>query len=188
MYSSSTLHPEPFEVFADSMVKLQPGALHFGVSVFEAQNEFAVVNPRVLVAQQYSSGRTQMQDAVGVRRKTRHNLLILVSVWQRRQTLFFFNFLFLLDVSGHFSATMRFCSSTERLLTSSKTSLIKAASSLAWVRISAFSPRILPTIGPVCALPSCRTAFSKAIFRISSLSSPFSRNITFSLVKLDASL
>lgn len=89
------LAAEPSKVFAYVVVEFEAGPFHFGICVFEPQNEFSVIRPGVFVAEQNSSSRAEVQNTVRVGRKTRYNLFVFIRVRQGRQ-VFFFGFLFLL--------------------------------------------------------------------------------------------
>ena len=152
---------KPLQILPDAVIENQGWLLDFWVSVFEAQNEFAIIDASVLVTQKDGSCGTQMQHAVRVWRKSGYNLLVFVGVWQRRK-FFFFGFFFLLGFRPFF-LNNAFCSARDKLLTSFTTALIMPESSFTLDLRSALSPRILPTMAPACALPSCETALSRRL-------------------------
>ena len=84
------LATEPLQVLSDDVVVSQLSLLEAGVCVFEPNNEFPLVHPSVVMAQNYRPGITYVENEVGVGCDSRYDERILVGVREGRQLSFFF--------------------------------------------------------------------------------------------------
>lgn len=79
------LAAEPLGIFLDLRVVLESRPFQSRVRVLEPEDELAIVHPRIVMRQDHSAERTDVEDKVRVGSETSLDQRILVSVWKRSQ-------------------------------------------------------------------------------------------------------